>query len=169
MIIKEQPEQSIEKVVKINRVTKVVRGGRRFSFNALAVAGNGNGKVGIGFGKAKEVPEAIRKAIEQAKKNMVQVSITPRKTIPHEIMAEFKATKVWMKPATPGTGIIAGESVKAVLEAAGIHDVLTKVIGSKNYLNVVKATLLALQQLETPIESAKKRGITIHQLFGNND
>jgi small subunit ribosomal protein S5 len=166
MYIKEQPEQYIEKIVKINRVTKVVRGGRRFSFNALAVAGNGNGKVGIGFGKAKEVPEAIRKALEQAKKNMVEVSITNRKTIPHDIVGEFKATKVWMKPATPGTGIIAGESVRAVLEAAGIHDVLTKVIGSKNYLNAVKATLIALQKLETPIQTAKKRGITLKKLFG---
>jgi len=166
MYIKEQPEQYIEKIVKINRVTKVVRGGRRFSFNALAVAGNGNGKVGIGFGKAKEVPEAIRKALEQAKKNMVEVSITKRKTIPHDIVGEFKATKVWMKPATPGTGIIAGESVRAVLEAAGIHDVLTKVIGSKNYLNAVKATLIALQKLETPIQTAKKRGITLKKLFG---
>lgn len=169
MLIKDQREQIIERVIKVNRVTKVVRGGRRFSFNALTVVGNGDGKVGIGFGKAKEVPDAIRKAMERAKKNMIQISITKRKTIPHEIVGEFKATKVWMKPATPGTGVIAGESVKAVLEVAGIHDVLTKVIGSKNYMNVVKATMLALQQLENPKETAQKRNISLKKLFGYYD
>lgn len=169
MLIKDTQEQYIERVIKINRVTKVVRGGRRFSFNALTVVGNGNGKVGIGFGKAKEVPDAIRKAMENAKKNMIQIPLNKRKTIHHEVIGEFKATKVWMKPATPGTGILAGESVRALLEAAGIHDVLTKVIGSKNYLNAVKAAMEALKQLESPIETAKKRQISLKQLFGHYD
>ncbi|MCS7204688.1 MAG: 30S ribosomal protein S5 [Leptospiraceae bacterium] len=169
MLIKDQREELYERAIKVNRVTKVVRGGRRFSFNALVVVGNKKGKVGIGFGKAKEVPEAIRKAMERAKKNLIEVAITKRHTIPHDIIGEFKATKVWLKPASPGTGVIAGESVKAVLEMAGYQDVLTKVIGSKNYLNVVKATMKALQQLETPIETAKKRGISLKQLFGELD
>ncbi len=169
MIIKDTQEQYIERVIKINRVTKVVRGGRRFSFNALTVVGNGNGKVGIGFGKAKEVPDAIRKAMENAKKNMIQIPLNHKKTIHHEVIGEFKSTKVWMKPATPGTGILAGESVRSLLEAAGVHDVLTKVIGSKNYLNAIKAALEALKQLESPVETAKKRQISLKQLFGHYD
>ncbi len=169
MVTKDNQNKLSGDVIKINRVTKVVRGGRRFSFNALAVMGDHNGKVGIGFGKAKEVPDAIAKALEKAKKNMIQFSLTKKKTIPHEIFGEFKATKVWIKPATPGTGIIAGNSVKMILQAAGVHDALSKVIGSKNYLNVVKATLEALKKLETPLESATKRKITLDQLFGKND
>lgn len=169
MVTKDNQNKLSGDVIKINRVTKVVRGGRRFSFNALAVMGDNNGKVGIGFGKAKEVPDAIAKALEKAKKNMIQISLTKKKTIPHEIFGEFKATKVWIKPATPGTGIIAGNSVKMILQSAGVHDALSKVIGSKNYLNVVKATLEALKKLETPVESATKRRITLDQLFGKND
>ncbi|MFN3603975.1 MAG: 30S ribosomal protein S5 [Leptonema sp. (in: bacteria)] len=169
MLIKDQREQLIEKVIKIKRVSKVVRGGRRFSFNALSVVGNLNGKVGIGFGKANEVPDAIRKSLENAKKNMVQISLTHKKSLPHETFGAFKATKVWLKPATPGTGIIAGESVKALLEVLGVHDVLSKVMGSKNPLNAVKATLKALKELETPEETAKKRGISLKKLFGELD
>lgn len=169
MLIKDQREQFIERVIKINRVSKVVRGGRRFSFNALSVVGNGNGKVGIGFGKANEVPDAIRKSLEKAKKNLVQISITSKKTLPHETYGTFKATKVWLKPATPGTGIIAGESIKALLEVLGVHDVLSKVMGSKNPLNAVKATLIALKKLELPEETAKKRNISLKKLFGDLD
>ncbi len=165
MTTRELKEELVERVVKITRVAKVVKGGRRFSFNTLSVVGNRNGKVGIGFGKANEVPDAIRKAMEKAKKNMIHISLTNKKTIPHEVIGTFKATKVWIKPATPGTGIIAGESVRSVLEPAGIHDVLSKVIGSKNPLNVVHATIRALQQLELPSETAKKRRISLKKIF----
>lgn len=168
MMIKDRREQLIEKVIKIKRVSKVVRGGRRFSFNALTVVGNGNGKVGIGFGKANEVPDAIRKSLESAKKNLITISLTHKKNLPHETYGTFKATKVWLKPATPGTGIIAGESVKSLLEVLGVHDVLSKVIGSKNPLNAVKAALVALKKLERPEETAKKRGISLKKLFGES-
>ena len=159
----------VEKVVRINRVSKVVKGGRRFSFNALAVVGDQMGKVGIGLGKANEVPDAIRKAIDSARRQLVGVHITRKNTIPHEVIGEFKATKVMLRPATPGTGIIAGEAVRSVVEQAGIHDVLSKVVGSKNPMNVVRATLDALKQLETPADSARKRGITFAQLFGQGE
>lgn len=161
----EVEREFVEKVVRIKRVSQVVKGGRRFSFNALAVVGNQNGKVAIGLGKANEVPDAIRKAIETAHKRLVDVPITRGGTIPHEVIGEFKATRVILRPATPGTGIIAGEAVRSVVEQAGIHDVLSKVLGSKNPMNVVRATLNALTELETPIASARKRGITLGQLF----
>ena len=155
-----------EKVIRIKRVSKVVKGGRRFSFNALAVVGDQEGRVGIGLGKANEVPDAIRKAIETGRNSLLSVKLTRKKTIPHEVVGRFKASKVVLRPATPGTGIIAGEAVRSVVEQAGIHDVLSKVIGSKNALNVIKATLDALSQLETPLVSARKRSITLPQLFG---
>ena len=165
----ELEKELIEKIVKINRVSKVVKGGRRFSFNALAVVGDQAGKVGIGLGKANEVPDAIRKAIESAKRQMVNVHITKKNTIPHEVEGEFKATHVILRPATTGTGIIAGEAVRSVVEQAGVHDVLSKVVGSKNPMNVVRETLDALKQLETPADSAKKRNLSFSQVFGHSE
>ena len=163
----ELEKEFVEKVVKINRVSKVVKGGRRFSFNALAVVGDTNGKVGIGLGKANEVPDAIRKAIESARRGFKSVNITAKNTIPHDVTGKYKSTSVMLRPATPGTGIIAGEAVRSVVEQAGIHDVLSKVLGSKNPINVVRATLDALVQLETPSIAAKKRNITYTRLFGH--
>ncbi len=162
----EVEKEYVEKVVRINRVSKVVKGGRRFSFNALAVVGNQEGKVGIGLGKANEVPDAIRKAIETARRGLIEVRLSKTKTIPHEVIGKYKSTRVIIKPATPGTGIIAGEAVRSVVEQAGIHDCLSKVVGSKNSINVVRATLDALEQLETPDVGVKKRGITFAHLFG---
>ena len=146
----------IEKVVFINRCSKVVKGGRRFSFSALAVVGDGKGTVGIGYGKANEVPEAIRKGTENARKNMVTVKLKGT-TIPHEVFGEYDGGKVLLRPASPGTGVIAGGGVRAVLEAAGIHNVLSKSMGSKNHIAVVNATLLGLRQLRTAEQFQKVR------------
>src|SRR6476660_6087521 len=157
---KSDPKETTEKVVFINRCAKVVKGGRRFSFSALIVSGNHNGRVGIGFGKANEVSEAIRKATESAKKRMVDVAIHEN-TIPHEVLGEFGGGRVLLRPASPGTGVIAGGGVRAVIEAAGIRDVLAKSLGSSNHANVVKATLEALRQLRLREQIFKTRGIAI--------
>ena len=152
--------QFLERVVTINRVSKVVKGGRRFSFTALVVVGDGNGTVGVGYGKAKEVPLAISKGVEEAKKNFFRV---PRvaATIPHPVQGEAAAGVVLLRPASPGTGVIAGGPVRAVLECAGIHDVLSKSLGSSNTINIVHATVAALKQLEEPRAVAARRGLDV--------
>ena len=153
----------VERVVTINRVSKVVKGGRRFSFTALVVVGDGEGKVGIGYGKAKEVPAAIAKGVEEAKKNFFNV---PRvqSTIPHPVQGEAAAGVVMLRPATAGTGVIAGGPVRAVLECAGIHDVLSKSLGSDNAINIVHATVAALKMLERPEQVAKRRGLALEDV-----
>lgn len=155
--------QFLERVVTINRVSKVVKGGRRFSFTALVVVGDGNGLVGVGYGKAKEVPLAIAKGVEEAKKNFFRV---PRvgSTIPHPVQGEAAAGVVLLRPAAAGTGVIAGGPVRAVLECAGIHDVLSKSLGSSNTLNIVHATVAALQLLEEPRAVAARRGLDFDQV-----
>lgn len=155
-----------EKMVKISRVAKVVKGGRRFSFSAVSVVGDGKGHVGIGLGKANEVTDSIRKSVEDAKKNLIVVPIL-KGTIPHAIIGKYGAAKVMLKPASPGTGIIAGGGVRAVLESAGVQDVLTKLMGSSNAHNVVKATMKALLSLSDAKTSADRRGITLAELFSN--
>ncbi len=158
-----EKSQFLERVVTINRVSKVVKGGRRFSFTALVVVGDGNGLVGVGYGKAREVPTAISKGVEEAKKNFFRV---PRvaATIPHPVQGEAAAGVVLLRPASAGTGVIAGGPVRAVLECAGIHDVLSKSLGSSNTINIVHATVAALQQLEEPAAVAARRGLSVEDV-----
>ncbi len=156
--------QLIDKIVHISRVAKVVKGGRRFSFSAIVVVGDGNGRVGFALGKANEVPEAIRKGLEAAKREMFEVPLI-NGTLPHEVLGKFGASSVVLKPASPGTGVIAGGAVRAIMEALGVTDVLTKCLGSRNPHNVVKATVAGLKALRSPEEIAKIRGIDVHELL----
>lgn len=156
-------EELDERVVHIARTAKVVKGGRRFSFRALVVVGDNNGSVGIGVGKAREVPEAIRKASERARRTMKKIPLIGT-TVPHEILSRQAGARVFMKPASPGTGVIAGGGVRAVVEAAGIRDILTKSQGSANILNVVKATMKGLTDMQDPVSVSQKRGVPLKQV-----
>ena len=155
-----------ERVVYINRVCKVVKGGTRFALTALVVVGDGNGRVGIGLGKSKEVPVAIKKGVEDAKKNMFSVPLTDERTLPHEIIGEYGAGRVLIKPAVPGTGVIAGGAARAVLELAGVENVLSKSLGTDNVMNVVKATAEGLKEMQSPESVSERRGISVAKIYG---
>ena len=179
MARKQQQEASVpeleERVVSINRVSKVVKGGRRMSLTALVVVGDRKGRIGVGLGKSKEVPTAISKGVEDAKKNMFNVSLVESKqvegsvTVPHDVIGEFGAGRVLIKPALPGTGVMAGGAVRAVMELAGITDVITKELGTNNALNVVKAAAEGLKVMESPAETAARRGVTVDEIFGTKE
>ncbi|SIS15356.1 30S ribosomal protein S5 [Williamsia sterculiae] len=160
---REQDKNQLERVVAINRVSKVVKGGRRFSFTALVIVGDGQGMVGVGYGKAKEVPAAIQKGVEEARKNFFRVPLIGS-TVTHPVQGEAAAGVVMLRPASPGTGVIAGGAVRAVLECAGVHDVLAKSLGSDNAINVVHATVAALKMLQRPEEVAARRGLPIEDV-----
>jgi small subunit ribosomal protein S5 len=161
----EQEKEYVEKLVRLNRIAKVVKGGRRFSFSAISVVGDKNGQVGYGFGKANYVSDAIRKSLDRAKKNMVRVPMK-RMTIPHQVTGKFKGAKVVLKPASPGTGIIAGGPVRAVMEAAGIKDILSKSLGSANSMNIVKAVFEGFDRLMDARVAAANRGKTLNEFWG---
>lgn len=169
MARRESPVSELqEKVVYINRVSKVVKGGRRFALTALVVVGDGAGNVGVGMGKSAEVPLAIKKGIEDAKKNMFRVALAEN-TLPHEVIGEFGAGRVLLKPAAPGTGVIAGGPVRALLELAGVHDVLSKSLGSDNALNMVKAAAEGLRALTSPQDVARRRGLSVGEIYGTKE
>jgi small subunit ribosomal protein S5 len=161
----EQEKEYVEKLVRLNRIAKVVKGGRRFSFSAISVVGDKNGQVGYGFGKANYVSDAIRKSLDRAKKNMIRVPMK-RMTIPHQVVGKYKGAKVVLKPASPGTGIIAGGPVRAVMEAAGIKDILSKSLGSANSMNIVKAVFEGFDRLMDARVAAAKRGKTLNEFWG---
>ncbi len=158
-----------ERVVSINRVSKTVKGGRRMQLTALVVVGDGNGKVGLGMGKSQEVPNAIKKGVEDAKKNMFTVPITEDGSVPHEIMGRYGAGRVLIKPAVPGTGVMAGGPVRAIMELAGIQNVITKSLGTSNAMNIVKAAAEGLKLMESPEQVAARRGIEVGQIFGKKE
>ncbi len=160
----EEVEELDERVIHITRTAKVIKGGRRFNFRALVVVGDNKGSVGIGVGKARQVPDAIRKGTERARKNMRQIPLMGT-TIPHGITSQYSAAKVMLRPASPGTGVIAGGGVRAVVEAAGVKDILTKSMGSANILNVVKATMQALEELQDPAVVAERRGVPLERVL----
>ena len=164
-VIDQQSGDLREKLVQVNRVAKVVKGGRIFSFTALTVVGDGNGKVGFGRGKAREVPQAIQKAMEQARRNMISVQLNGD-TLQYPVKAAHGASKVYMQPASQGTGVIAGGAMRAVLEIAGVHNVLAKCYGSTNPVNVVRATIKGLQDMNSPEQIAAKRGMSVDQILG---
>ena len=164
----EQENEIVDRLVSLNRVAKVVKGGRRFSFSSLVVAGDGNGRVGAGLGKANEVPESIRKGFDQAKKSMVDVPLI-NGTIPHTVIGHYGAGRVLLKPASEGTGVIAGGAVRAVLESAGVNNILSKCMGSTNPHNVVRATMDALTQLRSMSETAKRRSVSIEHMLGQEN
>ena len=160
----EKDNEYVEKLIKLNRVSKVVKGGRRFSFSALVVVGDQNGRVGYGFGKANDVAEAIRKSMDKAKKSMVKVPMQ-RTTIPHQVNGRYKSAEVLLKPATPGTGVIAGGPVRAIMDACGIHDILSKSLGSQNTMNIVKAVFAGFDGIMDAKKIAKDRGKTLQEMW----
>ena len=162
---REQSEY-IEKLVYLNRVSKTVKGGRRMQLSALVVVGDGNGRVGVGMGKSAEVPTAIKKGVEDAKKNMFTVPVTAEGSVPHEIMGEYGAGRVLIKPAVPGTGVLAGGPVRAIMELAGVQNVITKSLGTDNAMNIVKAAAEGLKNMESPEQVSERRGMSVSKIYG---